>query len=364
MRGIQGRLWVASVAAGAMAASLGTAALAQSPSAAAPADGKPQIVWLEQGAGNPYWDAQHNAAAAAGAKLGFDFKAVSGNLDPAQQAATLRQLVDQGVSAIMLNAIDPTATEPAVQYANEKGVPVVSLYAIDPNASASVTFDEVKVGETAAKYAVKLLTDRYGEAKGKVAVLTGIQGQPASDQRAQGFTDYMKTQAGIEVVDEQPTQWAADAASATMQDWLVKYPDLSMVYALSDTLAVPAMNVADRGGRLCTKDADYTANPACVQFVSVDGIFIDEVAKGRLYETQLYSPEWSGYKFAEVANAVATGGTVDKETYLDALLVTPENAECVAAMESDMATKTAEVDFSGSLQDIATARGCTLVSAD
>lgn len=149
-----------------------------------------------------------------------------------------------------------------------------------------------------------------------------------------------------------------------MQDWLVKYPDLAMVYALSDTLAVPAMNVAERQNRLCTKDADHTANPACVQFVSVDGIFIDEVVKGRLYETQLYSPEWSGYKFAEVANAVATGAAAEKETYLDALLVTPENAECVATMAGEMASDTANFDFSGSLQDIASARGCTLVSAD
>ena len=146
MRSTRGRLWTASLAAGALAVTFGSATLAQSPSAPA-AGGKPQIVWLEQGAGNPYWDAQHNAAAAAGAKLGFDFKAVSGNLDPAQQAATLRQLVDQGVSVIMLNAIDPTATAPAVAYANEKGVPVVSLYAIDPSSAASVTFDEVKVGD-------------------------------------------------------------------------------------------------------------------------------------------------------------------------------------------------------------------------
>ena len=43
---------------------------------------KPNIVWLEQGADNPYWDAQHKAAAEAGRRLGFTFKAVSGNNNP------------------------------------------------------------------------------------------------------------------------------------------------------------------------------------------------------------------------------------------------------------------------------------------
>jgi ABC-type sugar transport system substrate-binding protein len=357
------RSWAPPVIAGILVASLGGPTLAQSPSGS-PSGDRPEVVWLEQGAGNPYWDAQHAAAAAAGAKLGFDFRAVSGNLDPAQQAATLRQLVDQEPAVIMLNAIDPTATEPAVQYANEKGVPVVNLYGIDPNATASITFNEVKVGEIAAKHALQLLTERFGSPEGKIAVLTGIQGQPASDQRAQGFTDYMAQQEGVEVVDVQPTNWAADAASSTMQDWLVKYPDLAMVYALSDTLAVPAMEVAERQGRLCTTAEDWTANPSCVMFEAVDGIFLEQVGLGRMYGTQLYSPQWSGYKFAELAHAVATDQPFETETYLDALLVTAENAECVAQMQTEMAGDTANFAFEGSLADIAEARGCTVVTVE
>lgn len=325
---------------------------------------RPQIVWLEQNAGNPYWDAQHQAAAAAGDDLGFDFRAVSGNGDPQSQAATLTQLADQGVSTIMLNAIDPTATEPGVMYAQDHGVPVVSLYAIDPNAAASVTFDEIKVGETAAKNALSLLEARNGSPTGKVAVLAGVQGQPASDQRAQGFTDYMAMQDGVDVVAVQPTGWSADAASATMQDWLVAYPDLSLVYSLSDTLAVPAMNVAERENKVCTQQADWTANPGCIIFVAVDGIFVDEVVNGRLWATQLYSPQWSGFAFADLAYKVATGGDYEKTTYLDALLVTPENAECVAAMQADMAADPASFPFEGSLADIAAARGCAIVSVD
>jgi ribose transport system substrate-binding protein len=351
------RLWPATLVAGAALALAAPGAVAQDAE-------RPEIVWLEQDAGNPYWDAQHAAAAAAGEDLGFDFRAVSGNGDPASQAATLTQLVDQGVSAIMLNAIDPTATAPGVQYANESSVPVISLYAIDPNAAASVTFDEIKVGEIAAKNALTLLEARNGSPTGQVAVLTGIQGQPASDQRAQGFTDHMAMQEGVEVVAVQPTGWSADEASATMQNWLVTYPELSLVYALSDTLAVPAMNVAERENKVCTAEADWTANPGCIVFVAVDGIFVDEVVGGRLWATQLYSPQWSGFAFAEVAHAVATGGDFEQETYLDALLVTPENAECVAAMQGEMAADPANFPFEGSLADIAAARGCPVVSVE
>ena len=166
----------------AVAVAQSTTALAQSPAAPASAPaGQPQIVWLEQGAGNPYWDAQHAAAAAAGTHLGFDFKAVSGNSNPSSQAATLMQLADQGVSAIMLNAIDPTATAPSVAYAIGKGVPVINLYGVDPASTASITFDEVHVGEVAAQNALDLLTKRNGTPTGKIAVLTGSRGsRPAT----------------------------------------------------------------------------------------------------------------------------------------------------------------------------------------
>ena len=55
--------------AAAAAAGLGLALPAGGASAATPS--KPTIYWLEQGAGNPYWTAQHLAAATAGQRLGF-----------------------------------------------------------------------------------------------------------------------------------------------------------------------------------------------------------------------------------------------------------------------------------------------------
>jgi ABC-type sugar transport system substrate-binding protein len=325
---------------------------------------RPEIVWLEQNTGNAYWEAQHAAAAAAGEDLGFDFRTASGNGNPADQAATLTQLVDQGVDVIMLNAIDPNATAPGVQYANEQGVDIVNLYSIDPNATASISFDDYKEGQVAARNALKLLEARNGTPTGQVAVLHGQLGQPASDQRADGFIDFMNEQDGVEIVAVQPTEWLPDNAAKAMQDWLVAYPDLSLVYALSDTTAVPAITVAERENKACTQAADWTVNPGCIIFVAVDGFFVDEVPKGRLFATQLYSPQWSGFKFAELANAVATGGAFESETILDALLATPENGECVAAMQAEMAADPASFPFEGSLAEIAAARGCAIVSAD
>jgi ABC-type sugar transport system substrate-binding protein len=362
MKGVfRGRGRLAFLAVLALTATASVVALA----ASAPAATKLKIVWLEQGAGNPYWEAQHRAAAEAGRRLGFSFKAVSGNLNPSDQANIMRQQVDQKPDLIMLNAIDPKAMAPSLAYAKSKGVKVLNLYGIDKRATASVTFSEIRTGRVAAKVTIGLLKQRYGKAAGKVAVLTGILGQPASDLRAKGFTDYMKTQPGVKVVAVQPTGWQADKASAAMQSWLVKYPDLAFVYALSDTLAVPAANIAQRQRRLCTQQSNWTSNSRCTGFVAADGIFADEVKKGRLYATQLYSPEWSGYLFAKIAHDVASGKTYKRTNIINAYLITPANATCSLRMINDMKNKLRTFPFGPSLQAIAKKPyGCKVLDAN
>lgn len=365
----QGRRWAGATAATLIAVAAATvatqgAAIATSnpaPTGSSGASSGLEIVWVEQGAGNPYWDAQHAAAQEAAGRLGFDFRVVSGELDPATQASVVQQTVDQGPDAIMVNAIDPSAIAQAYEYAADHDVPIVNLYGLDANATASITFDEIHTGEMMGAYALSLLEERYGEPTGQVAVLTGIQGQPASDQRAQGFTDFMAAH-DIEVVDEQPTNWQADAASSTMENWLTRYPDLSMVYSLSDTLTVPAMNIAERQDRLCTNDTAPADLGDCVMFVSVDGIFLDEVVSGRMFATAPYSPEWSGFKFAELAYAVASGGDYEQDNVINSMLVTPENAECVLGMTTAMTDDLASFPFEGTLQEIAgDSFGCTVL---
>jgi ribose transport system substrate-binding protein len=330
------------------------------PSASGPSGGL-EIVWVEQGAGNPYWDAQHAAAAEAADRLGFDFRVVSGDLDPAVQASVVQQTVDQQPDAIMVNAIDPSAIAEAYQYAADNGVPIVNLYGLDENATASITFDEIRTGEMMAEYALGLLQARYGEPSGDVTVLHGILGQPASDLRAQGFIDYMEAN-GVQIADVQPTNWQADEASATMENWLTRYPELSLVYSLSDTLTVPAMNIAERQDRLCRNDVEPAELGNCVIFISVDGIFSNEVVDGRMWATAPYSPEWSGFKFAELAYAVASGGDYEPENVINSMLVTPENAECVVEMTTAMSENLTDFPFEGTLQEIAENEyGCTVL---
>jgi ribose transport system substrate-binding protein len=319
---------------------------------------QPTIVWLEPGAGNPYWDAQHKAALEAARRLGFSFKAVSGNLNASDQAAILRQLVDQKVDVVMVNAIDSTIIGPSLRYAKARGVKTLSVDAVNKNATASIAFDELRSGRLAAVQALRVLDG--GKTSRKVAVLEGIRGQPASDLRAKGFVDTMK-KAGVTVVASQPTDWQAGNAVSTMRKWLGEYPDLALVYAVSDTVAVPALREAARQTRLCTQRQTWAAKPSCIAFFSSDGFSPREVVEGRLFSTALYSPYWTGFRYAELAYELATGRTPETKVLLASLLVTPSNAACIARLAIDMQKNLGTFQFDGTLREIAAYYGCKIL---
>ena len=338
------------------------AVLAASLSQSATAAQKPSIIWLEQGAGNPAWVVQHNAAAEAGRRLGYTFKAVSGNLVASDQANILRQLVNQKPSAIIVNAINPASIVPAIKYATGQGHPGLSIYASIPAATASATFNEQRSGQIMAKQAVALLKQRYGKVEGQIAVLEGVLGQPASDLRANGFIDYMKQYPGVKIVATDATDWGAPQASAAMQDWLVKYPQLSMVYGLSDTISEPAANVAQRQNRLCTQSATWKKNPNCIIFVSVDGTVFSDLVNGTFFADEAYALPWAGFVYGTLAYDLATHKSVPKVTTLNSLLTTSANAVCVNSMMNAMTSSPHTFPFnSPSLQALAQKRGCKVL---
>jgi ABC-type sugar transport system substrate-binding protein len=352
----------------AAAAGLGLAAPAGVASAATATASKPMIYWLEQGAGNPYWNAQHLAAAQAGVRLGYNFKSFSGNLSATDQASILKQLADQKPALIMLNSIDPTSIIPSIKYAESKGVPVLSLYSTIPQATASIGFNEVRSGQLAAKQAGMLLKERYGKLTGTIAVLGGVEGQPTSDFRADGFIDYVKAHMPGVTTVFQPTNWDASQASAAMQDWLTKYPNLSMVYGLSDTITVPAAEVAQRQNRLCVNEAGkgWTSNANCIIFISVDGFFLNDDVNGTLYSDEMYSPQWSAYVYGEDAYNIVEHKSYQKNEQLNSLLVTSANAACALKMQNAMASSMATFDFTAgpTLQDVAAHYGCKVLDAN
>ncbi|MEP3231994.1 MAG: ABC transporter substrate-binding protein [Hyphomicrobiales bacterium] len=155
-------------------------------------------------------------------KLGLISEVVvtQSNLKDATQIQQMRQLVDQGVDAVIVCCSNPTALNQTVKYAYDKGVPTFSLtgyltseYAV--NSSVNYQLAGFEIGKWMAK--------EIG-GKGNVLVVEGIPGTSASDSQDRGVKAGLATAEGINVVGSIAGMWTDQVAQGEVQKWLSTHP--------------------------------------------------------------------------------------------------------------------------------------------
>ena len=180
-------------------------------------------------------------------KLGLldDVIITQSNLADATQIQQMRQLVDQGVDAIIVCCSNPTALNQTVEYAHERGVPVFSAvgYLTSPyavNSSANFVVGGSMLGEWMAK--------EIGN-KGNVLIVEGIPGTSASDSQDKGAKAALAKHGDISVVGSLAGMWTDQVAQAEVQKWLATNPgDLSgiIIQSASELGALRALKQSGR----------------------------------------------------------------------------------------------------------------------
>lgn len=142
------------------------------------------------------------------------------NLNDSTQIQQMRQLVDQGVDAIIVCCSNPTALNATVKYAADKGVPVFSLtgyltseYSINSSVNYQVAGYEIG----------KDMADQLG-GKGNVLVVEGIPGTSGSDSQNRGVLAGLASAPDIKVVGSVAGMWTDQVAQGEVQKWLATNP--------------------------------------------------------------------------------------------------------------------------------------------
>ncbi len=305
-----------------------TLLLAVSLGVATAQDAPLRIGLVQLGTDNPFWIAQVAGGQEAARRNGFELIVTSGEGDVTKQVQAFEDLVNQGVNAISINPLDANAFGPAMEQAAAANIPVVCLFSQMDGCVTVLGFEERVNGSLVAQYAVQLLTEKYGEPKGNVAILLGALGQDINTNRAGGFTDVLANYANITVVAAESTgNWEADKAVALTENWLTAYPDLDLIYGLSDSLTVPASDVLKRAGR-----EDIT-------LVSYDGteVGLAGVADGSLRSTVALLPQYNGFWNVYAAYLVASGVQFPSTYYMPGAMVTTENLAGFQQLSVDLA---------------------------
>lgn len=142
------------------------------------------------------------------------------DLKDAVQIQQMRQMVDDGVDAIIICCSNVTALNPTIEYAHSKGVPVFSFsgYVTSPYA-INVAANHMQGGYDMGKW----LAEEMG-GKGNVVLVSGIPGFASSDSFDLGAKKALEEYPEISVIGELAGNWTDQVAQTELQKFLATNP--------------------------------------------------------------------------------------------------------------------------------------------
>ena len=183
----------------------------------------------------------------------------------AKQVADVDSMIAQGVDVIFLPPREEKPLLPAVLRAKAAGIPVFLVdRSVDKTVAQAgdeyVTFlgsDFIDQGRRVAEWVLKNFVGR-----GRIIELEGTTGSSPANDRKKGFDDVMARHSRMRILASQTGDFARDKGRQVMETLLQAHPNVNIVYAHNDEMAIGAIQALQSAGRKPGKD---------VLVVSIDG---------------------------------------------------------------------------------------------
>jgi ABC-type sugar transport system substrate-binding protein len=246
--------------------------------------------------------------------------------DVSKQLSQIQNFVAAKVDAIIVNAVDTSATAPMTKAANDAGIPIVyvnrqpsDVDALGPK-GAFVASNEVDSGTLETKEVCKLLGG-----KGDILVMVGDLANQAAVQRTKDIHDVLATPecAGMKILDEQTAVWDPVKAQDLMTNWIAAGHKPAAVIANNDNMAIGAINAM--------KAAGWKMTDVVVGGIDATQEALAAMKAGDLDVTVFQDAAGQGAGAVGAAIALAKGEKVDAKVWIPFQLVTPANMADFAA---------------------------------
>ena len=246
----------------------------------------------------------------------------------AQQVSQIGDLIQRRVDAIIIGATNGDAVKPMAERAIAAGIPIIG-FSSPPSTDKLASYigaDHYDMGRLQAQ----CLGAAMG-GKGKVAMLSFIEGQIWAEYRANGFKETLAAEfPDISIVAENRLATTRAQGITASEDLLQRFPDLGGFYTTIDELAagtVTAIKAAGRDEKIYV--ATSNLSPVAQQMLT----------DGDLVCTSIQKIVGQGRSALREAVKAAKGMENEPAVILPAVLVNPENlattdlSEVVAPMD-------------------------------
>ncbi len=218
----------------------------------------------------------------------------SANGDANTQTNQVTDLINQHVSALILNPINANAIVPIVREANRKGIPVFTLDRGAACGKCQVNFletDNEVLGKEGADFIAARLKERYGSVKGNVVDLEGLLGTTAGDEREKGFSEeftaLQKNNPDLKLVARQAADFDADKGFNITTQLLAAHSDIDAIFNGNDDNAVGAIRAIRQADRF-----EPIGHPKHIVVIGIDGTeqALNAIRKGQMDATLSQNP--------------------------------------------------------------------------
>ena len=216
---------------------------------------KPAVALVLKTLNHPFFVDMRRGAQEAADRLGVQLQvqAAEREIDVEKQMQIVENLIQTGIKVLCITPSGSREIISALVKAKAAGVPIIVVDTrIDAGAAADagvqpLTFigsDNYEGGKLAGEHAIKV-----AGGSARVGILEGIPGHETGDSRLRGFRDAMKTAPGMAIVASQPANWERDQGFNVFQNMLQAHPEIDLVFAASDLMALGAVEAIAAAGK-------------------------------------------------------------------------------------------------------------------
>ena len=247
-------------------------------------------------------------------KRGIQVVTVDAKGDGPTQVNQIQDLLTQNIDALIYIPAGAAAASVPVKLAKNASVPVVN---VDRNAEGApgdtfLATDSVSSAKAVCDYILKA-----AGGKGKMVIIHGQKGTTPEVDRSKGCAEALKAYPDVKIVAEQYSNiWAQDEGFQIMQNMLQANPDVSIVFAQADALALGAAQAIKVGN---------PSQKIVVGGFDGDTAALEALGKGVFDVTATQQTQKMGRDAVANAIKLASGEKVPPVQLLDATLTTKDN---------------------------------------
>jgi len=233
-----------------------------------------------------------------------------------QQIQLVNDLVAAKVKAIVIAPGDSVSLIPALKKAADAGIKIINIdnrldsEALKQAGLADVPF--VGVDNEAGAYSAAQFLAAKITTPTQAAILEGIRSADNARQRMEGARRALSENKHIKLVASETANWKIDEAYTVTKQLFTKHPDVKLLFAANDMMAMGASKYLQEAGKV---------NVKVVGFDALSEV-LTEIKAGHIAATVDQQAAAQGYQGVSLALRLIKGEAVAPTTMIETRLIT------------------------------------------